>query len=44
MSITEIINSQMPSLTEWLEKAGFSQTDEFRLEDNNKRPKHHFGY
>ncbi len=37
MPITEIIDSQMPSLTEWLEQAGFAQTQEFRQEDNSKR-------
>lgn len=37
MSITEIIDKQMPSLTEWLEQAGFQQTQEFRQEDNSKR-------
>ena len=37
MPIAEIIDSQMPSLTEWLQKAGFTQTDEFREEDNSKR-------
>lgn len=37
MPITEIIDSQMPSLTEWLEKINFTQTEEFRQEDNTKR-------
>ncbi len=37
MAITEIIDKQMPSLTEWLEQAGFKQTQEFRQEDNSKR-------
>ena len=37
MPITEIIDSQMPSLTEWLQKAGFIQTEEYRQEDNSKR-------
>ena len=37
MSITEIIDNQMPSLTEWLEKINFIQTEEFRKEDNTKR-------
>lgn len=37
MTITEIIDKQMPSLTEWLEKADFKQTNEFRQEDNYKR-------
>jgi len=37
MVIHEIIDKQMPSLTEWLEKAGFNQTEEFRQEDNTKR-------
>jgi phosphoenolpyruvate synthase/pyruvate phosphate dikinase len=37
MPITEIVDKQMPSLTEWLEKAGFVETEEFRQEDNTKR-------
>lgn len=37
MPIKEIIDNQMPSLTEWLKQAGFSQTEEFRIEDNTKR-------
>lgn len=37
MPITEIIDSQMPSLTEWLEKINFANTEEFRHEDNTKR-------
>lgn len=37
MPITEILDKQMPSLTEWLEQAGFKQSKEFRQEDNSKR-------
>jgi len=37
MPITEIIDNQMPSLTEWLEKINFVQTEEFRQEDNTKK-------
>lgn len=37
MAISEIIDKQMPSLTEWLEQAGFKQSQEFRQEDNSKR-------
>jgi len=37
MTITEIIDAKMPSLTEWLEKIGYGQAAEFRAEDNSKR-------
>jgi len=37
MKITEIIDSKMPSITEWLEKTGMQNIQEFRQEDNNKR-------
>jgi len=37
MLITEIVDHQMLSLTEWLQKAGFAQTEKFRQEDNSKR-------
>ncbi|KKQ27063.1 MAG: hypothetical protein US42_C0015G0006 [Candidatus Magasanikbacteria bacterium GW2011_GWC2_37_14] len=37
MKITEIIDSKMPSITEWLEKTGMPNIQEFRQEDNNKR-------
>ena len=37
MSIKEIIDQKMPSLTEWLEKIGHKDADAFRKEDNAKR-------
>lgn len=37
MSITEIMDNKMPSLTEWLEQAGVADTTAFRQEDNDKR-------
>ncbi len=37
MSLKEIVDQKMPSLTEWLEKVGHTETDSFRLEDNAKR-------
>ena len=37
MPLTEIIDSQMPSMTEWLEKIGVKNAADFRAEDNSKR-------
>ncbi len=37
MSLNEIIDKKMPSLTEWLEKIGHRDADAFREEDNKKR-------
>lgn len=37
MNITEIVDKNMPSISEWMEKIGLKNIDEFRSEDNNKR-------
>lgn len=37
MEIKQILDSSMPSLTEWMEKIGLSKSEEFRAEDNSKR-------
>ncbi|MCX6780313.1 MAG: hypothetical protein NT034_04015 [Candidatus Magasanikbacteria bacterium] len=37
MKITEIIDKNMPSISEWMEKIDLKNIEEFRTEDNNKR-------
>lgn len=37
MPISEIIDKQMPSISEWMEKISKKNIDNFRQEDNNKR-------
>ncbi len=37
MKIQEIVDQKMPSITEWLQQAGYYNTDAMREEDNNKR-------
>lgn len=37
MKITEIIDKNMPSISEWMEKINLENIEEFRTEDNNKR-------
>lgn len=37
MSMKEIVDQKMPSLTEWLEKIGHRDAEAFREEDNKKR-------
>lgn len=37
MTLHEIIDKKMPSFTEWFEAIGYTNSEEFRQEDNSKR-------